>query len=137
VPRGHQGAILPEDEALYDTMITEYYEAAYQPPFLQELRCRTPKNDKRVRELANLAAYRGQLVRVADGLWIHPERWKELTEIVSGAIRERGELTVSEIRTLLNSSRKYVVPLAEYLDAVGITRRVGDRRTLGPDAPGD
>ena len=67
----------------------------------------------------------------------HADRWAELTRLVTRAIRERGDLTVGDIRTLLDSSRKYVVPLAEYLDAVGITRRVGDRRTLGPNAPGD
>ena len=65
------------------------------------------------------------------------DRWEELTKIVTSAIRERGGLTVSEIRTLLDSSRKYIVPLAEYLDAVGVTRRVGDQRVLGPNAATD
>ncbi|MEW6251378.1 MAG: SelB C-terminal domain-containing protein [Planctomycetota bacterium] len=45
-------------------------------------------------------------------------------------------MTVSESRVLLGSTRKYVVPLVERLDAAGVTRRVGDQRLLGPKAPG-
>ena len=36
--------------------------------------------------------------------------------------------TVSQLREALGTSRKYAVPLAEWMDAQGITRRVGDLR---------
>ena len=39
--------------------------------------------------------------------------------------------TVAEIRDLLGTTRKYAVPLCEYLDRVGVTRRDGDLRVLG------
>ena len=137
VPPGHAAAMSPEDQALFEAILEEFRAGAFQPPALSNLKARTPKTQKHIRELVNLGVARGKLVRVADGLWFHADRWVELTRLVTGAIRERGDLTVGDIRTLLDSSRKYVVPLAEYLDAVGITRRVGDRRTLGPNAPGD
>jgi len=38
---------------------------------------------------------------------------------------------VAEAGTALGISRKYSVPLLEYLDAIGFTRRVADRRVLG------
>ena len=98
-------------------------------------KCRTPRNQKRVRELVDLAVVRGELVRVADGLWLHRRRWDELTQRVAAAIRARGQLAVADIRTLLDSSRKFVVPIVERLDAQEITRRTGDFRTLGPKAP--
>ena len=41
-------------------------------------------------------------------------------------------LTVAEIRDLLGTTRKYAVPLCEYLDRVGVTRREGDLRVLAP-----
>ena len=37
-------------------------------------------------------------------------------------------MTVSEIRDLLGTTRKYAVPFCEYLDRVGVTRREGDLR---------
>jgi selenocysteine-specific elongation factor len=42
-------------------------------------------------------------------------------------------LTVSEIREILNTSRKYAVPYCEYLDQVGFTVRRGDLRVLAKD----
>jgi selenocysteine-specific elongation factor len=40
---------------------------------------------------------------------------------------------MSQIREILGTTRKYAVPLCEYLDSVGFTKRVGDLRVLnGP-----
>jgi selenocysteine-specific elongation factor len=44
--------------------------------------------------------------------------------------------TVAEIRDLLGTTRKYAVPLCEYLDRIGVTKREGDMRVLAPDKPG-
>jgi selenocysteine-specific elongation factor len=44
-------------------------------------------------------------------------------------------LTVSEIRDLLQTTRKYAVPLCEYLDRQGFTRREGDLRFLAEPLP--
>ena len=41
--------------------------------------------------------------------------------------------TVAEIRDLLGTTRKYAVPLCEYLDRAGVTRREGDLRLLQND----
>jgi selenocysteine-specific elongation factor len=53
-----------------------------------------------------------------------------LTERLSGG---QG-LTVSEIRDLLGTTRRYAVPLCEYLDRVGFTERRGDLRMLAGKA---
>jgi selenocysteine-specific elongation factor len=42
---------------------------------------------------------------------------------------------VSEVRDRLGTSRKYVVPLLNRLDAAGVTRRRGDVRIAGPRLP--
>ena len=48
-----------------------------------------------------------------------------------GLLREKGEITVGEIRDLLQTSRKFALPLLEYFDREKITRRVGDKRLPG------
>jgi len=135
VPRGHKDALSPADQTLLDEMLAEFEAGAFQPPELATLRCRTPRNEKRLRELIDLALARGQLVRIADGLWLHARRWEELVTRVAQVLRGGKPITVAEIRTLLNSSRKFVVPIVERLDAAGVTRRQGDLRVLGPKAP--
>ncbi len=135
VPPGHRDALAPADQKLLDDMLREYHAGAWQPPDLDKLRCRTPQNEKRLRELRDLAVTRGQLVRVGTEVWLHQQRWDELVTRVVAALRARQKLTLSEIRTLLDSTRFYAVPIAERLDALGITRRAGDQRVLGPKAP--
>lgn len=134
VPKGHRGALSSTDQALFDAMLGEIHAGAFQPPGIAELECRTTKNEKRLRELVDLAVARGQLVRLADGIWLHADRWTQLVERVTEALRGGRRLKVADIRTLLDSSRKYVVPIAEQLDAAGITKREGDERVLGPKA---
>jgi selenocysteine-specific elongation factor len=47
---------------------------------------------------------------------------------VSARLEEGKGLTVADIRDMLGTTRKYAVPLCEYLDRVGVTRREGDYR---------
>jgi selenocysteine-specific elongation factor len=45
---------------------------------------------------------------------------------------EAGEaLTMAGLRDLLGTTRKYAVPIGEYLDRIGLTTRAGDERRLG------
>jgi selenocysteine-specific elongation factor len=39
-------------------------------------------------------------------------------------------MTMSDIRTLIDTSRKWAVPICEYLDDSGFTKREGDLRIL-------
>lgn len=135
LPPGHSAALSATDQHLLDELLREFHEAAYQPPEIAALRCRTAKNERRLRELVELASARGQLVRIADGIWLHQERWQDLGRQLVNTLRDGRQITVAEIRTMLNSSRKFVVPIVERLDAAGITRRQGDLRGLGPRAP--
>jgi selenocysteine-specific elongation factor len=137
VPVGEKQSMSDRDQALLQQLLQEFDDGAYQPPATTELRCRTPKNEKHIRELIDLATTQGQLVRIADGMYLHGRRWQDLVDLVVRTIRERGSVKVSDLRTMLDSSRKYIVPIAERLDASGITRRVGDARTLGPKAPSE
>jgi selenocysteine-specific elongation factor len=50
------------------------------------------------------------------------------------ALDQRGTLSVADIRDLLDSSRKYVIPIVTRMDADGVTRRRGDDRIAGPRA---
>lgn len=135
VPAGDVPQIPEQDHALLEQILKELHTGAFQPPGLKALKCYDARGEKRIRELIDLAVTRGVVVRLADGLWLHADRWDELARKVADAIRSRGQLTVAEIRTLLESSRKYVVPIVEKLDEAQITKRRGDQRILGAAAP--
>jgi selenocysteine-specific elongation factor len=73
----------------------------------------------------------GRLVDL-DGVFLTREAYDMARARVADAVVERGAVTVSDVRDLLGSSRKYVVPLLGRLDAEGVTRRRGDQRIAGP-----
>jgi selenocysteine-specific elongation factor len=75
----------------------------------------------------------GALVEV-DGVVFSGDAFAAARERIVEAIRERGGLTVSAVRDVLGTTRKYVLPILQRLDADGVTRREGDERVLGPRA---
>lgn len=72
----------------------------------------------------------GELIAIGEVV-VERAAVESATAIVLGQIRERGEVRVGDVRDLLDSSRKVVVPFLEYLDARGVTRRQGDVRLAG------
>jgi len=71
----------------------------------------------------------GGLVKVHDAVY----RGTQVADVrarVESALRKEGTMTMARFRDLIGTSRKYAVPLLEWLDAAGITIRNGDVRTL-------
>ena len=56
--------------------------------------------------------------------------YREMVDSITSHIRSHGEITVADVRDLFGNSRKYSLPLMDYLDHRRITRRVGDARVL-------
>jgi selenocysteine-specific elongation factor len=106
-----------------------YREAGFQPPNWADAAAQAGVAEGAAEYLAYLLRS-GTLVKVGEELFFHREALREIEEKVVAALRERGEITVGEVRDLLNTSRKYALPLLEYLDAKRVTRRVGDKRVL-------
>jgi selenocysteine-specific elongation factor len=78
-------------------------------------------------ELVSALVRTGHLLRISDA-WIYSP---EQVEVLVGVLRTLDEpFTVAEFRDAGRISRKHAVPLLEWADRRGITRRVGDRRHL-------
>jgi selenocysteine-specific elongation factor len=72
---------------------------------------------------------RGMLVKVGDDLY----RGSQIARIVARVeahLQQYGQMTAAAFRDLLGTSRKYAVPLLEWLDSHGVTLRNGDFRIL-------
>ncbi len=87
-------------------------------------------------DLVRALVREGTLVDL-DGVVFAAEALADARQRIEHAVRERGSLTVADVRDLLGSTRKYVVPILTHLDAQGVTRRRGDERVAGPAARGE
>ncbi len=74
----------------------------------------------------------GTALRVGRDRYYARARLEELMRKVLGEIARRGQATPAELREPLGLSRKYLIPLLEWLDGQQLTVRVGDARRLGP-----
>ncbi len=70
------------------------------------------------------------LVRINDSLYIPVTSYHDMMDRVKTFFDTKDEMTVSEFRDILGTSRKYAIPFLEYLDSNKITLRVGEVRKL-------
>src|SRR5262249_9272966 len=116
---------------LKDKMIAAYREAGFQPPELASFAPQAGGNAANLRDLLDVCIAEGQLIRINDDLYLHADVEANMRQRLRERMAAGGPgMTVAEIRDLLGTTRKYAVPLCEYLDAAGVTRREGDLRVL-------
>lgn len=84
-------------------------------------------------ELINLLIVEGKLVKIKPDFIIHADVIDKVKHSIREYIEKKGEITISELKQLLGTTRKYAVPLAEYLDSIKFTKRIGDKRVLYED----
>lgn len=127
------------DQHAFDTILKRIVAGGFAPPTMIQLQDdpAITRSGTDVTTLLRLAATRSLLVHLGQGIYLGAEVEASLRRQIAGAleVREAG-MTVSEIRQLLNTTRRVAIPLCEYLDRIGFTRRHGDRRTL-VESPSD
>jgi selenocysteine-specific elongation factor len=121
----HSVALRPAEQEARDRIVGAIEEAGFTPPLPAELGAD--------RALLRALSESGELVSVGDFYLTRAQADTARAKVVA-AISESGGVTVAQIRDLLGTTRKYAVPLCEWLDASGVTRRRGDLRVLGPRA---
>lgn len=125
VRRAEHGVQLdPEQEAARVALLGRLEDAGFSPPLAKDLGA----DEALVRALVES----GELVKVGD-FYLTADVAASARRKVREAIENSGPKTVAEIRDLLGTSRKYAVPLCEWLDSWGATARRGDVRLLGPN----
>ncbi len=115
---------------LKDKIIAAYQEGQFQPPDPGSFAGQAGGNAASLNDLLELCVAEGYLVPIGPDFYLHSDTEAEMRRRISTRLQSGPGLTVAEIRDLLGTTRKYAVPLCEYLDRIGLTRREGDLRVL-------
>ena len=116
----HELTLTPKMEEEASAYLNSLQKDPYSPP-----------SDQRVSpELLGVLIDQGKVVRVTDGVIFDASAYREMTERIVQHLKDQGNITVAEARTMFNTSRKYILPLLEHMDQQQITRRTGDERVL-------
>jgi selenocysteine-specific elongation factor len=107
-----------------------YREARFQPPRWEDAFAQLNIAPASAVEYLNYLIRAGMLVKLSEEQLIHRDALRDAQNIIVRALQEKAEISLGEVRDLLNTSRKHALPLLEYLDAKRVTRRMGDTRVL-------
>jgi len=121
-------------KALLGELIQTVKAAGVTSPTVSELVKSAKKNKESVGELLEMASENGELVRISDDYYLHSEVVDSIKTQLTDELTKNGGLTMSDIRQILDTSRKYAIPICEYFDQIGFTVRDGDKRLLGSAA---
>lgn len=125
---GHGPKLSQYERKLLDELIEVFRAAGIPSPSVAECQQRAAKNPQSVPALLALAATNGDLVEIAAGYYLHRDVDRQLQDLLRNQLAGGRGVTLSEIREILATTRKYAVPYCEYLDRIGFTRRDGDLR---------
>ncbi|NLI80982.1 MAG: hypothetical protein GX443_04750 [Deltaproteobacteria bacterium] len=122
----------PDQKTLID-LLMRYAEDSDFVHFNADMFCRAYDQQFRKNEVQRLLDYllaQKRLVRLKNNRYMTPHAMERIREKVQATIEKKGKLTLEDSKEILGYGRTGGVPVLEYLDASGLTLRVGNERIL-------
>lgn len=121
---GHSIQLTEAQEQKTKDLLKDFAAQPYTPPSVKE------SQEVIGEDLVKVLVQTGQLVQLGEDVLLRPDVLTEMQNAVIEIIRQKGSITLAELRDRFNTSRKYAVAVLEYLDASGVTVRKDDSRVL-------
>ena len=88
-------------------------------------------NKKKQKEVLYALKKKKKLIEITANCWIHANTLKIAKNILKEHFIKKDEIAISEFKKMTSTSRKYAIPLLEFLDRIQLTERKGNNRTKG------
>lgn len=122
-------AMNPKQEAFLQRVETELNKILINVPYPSEVASKLGAPVQAVEEILLTAANAGRIIKIGETLFYTQDQIDrikvKLTDFAKGQ-----PFTASEAKEALETSRKFIIPVLEYLDSVGFTSRLDDRRVI-------
>lgn len=126
----HQIALAGKQEEVREKIESIYRKAGLQPPFFREVAHSLGVSNHEARQILSWMLEQGLLVKVKEDMYFHYGILADLRQRLLEFFEQQEEITTPQFKELTQTSRKYTIPLLEFLDATRFTIRVGDMRRL-------
>jgi selenocysteine-specific elongation factor len=122
----------PRQKQMLDRIEAMYLEKMFAPPSVQEITAALKTNDKAVEQAIKILIEQQTLCRVEQGMYFHAEAIAQARSRIAEHIAGKGQgrLESVDFKYLVDTTRKYALPLLDYMDKIGFTRRSGNTRYL-------
>ncbi len=122
---------LSAPQAVLAKRVTEAYrKAGFAAPRRDELPPIAGAPAGVVEPIVDFLLQSGELVELSDKVLLHAENVSRARDLLTERLKKIGDIDAGGFRDMIGASRKYAIPLMEYFDKIGLTRRVGDKRVL-------
>jgi selenocysteine-specific elongation factor len=128
---GSEIAFQPEEAKAKEEIEVAFASASLAVPSVKEVLAKLRVEAKRAEKLLQILLREKSLVRVSPELIFHRSALAQLKEKLSAYKKTKGDrISVPVFKELTGITRKYAIPLLEYLDRERVTRRAGDERVI-------
>jgi selenocysteine-specific elongation factor len=126
-----RSVVMKDEEAEARKMIEiAFAQAGLKVPALKEVLAGLPVEKARAQKIVTLLLRERVLIKLGDDLVFHRNALDDLRRSVTEYKARSPRIDVGKFKDLAGVSRKYAIPLLEYLDRERVTRRVGDERVI-------
>jgi selenocysteine-specific elongation factor len=126
-----RGVVMKDEEAESKTIIeAAFANAGLKVPALKDVLAGLKVDKARAQKIVTLLLRDKVLVKISDDLVFHQNALLNLRKLMALEKTKSPKLDVARFKDLTGVTRKYAIPLLEYLDREHVTRRVGDDRMI-------
>ncbi|MBU1172822.1 MAG: selenocysteine-specific translation elongation factor [Proteobacteria bacterium] len=128
----HKHSLSRDDENLA-RHILEFAEQSGFVPFSASRFCIEQdlyKNRDKAKKMLHFLHNQNQLVKLTNKRFIGFNAMEKIKARIEGHIRDHGAIVLADSQSIMGYGRTMAVPVFEYLDSVGFTKRHGDERKL-------
>ncbi len=124
-------AKLNQRRSLAEELLPVFKEAGFQPPSLQVLAERHGVKIDALKLVVSDLVKSGKLHSLQNQLYIHDDHMQRLLQFLRDYFKTRERIDIAAVKSFTGVSRKFLIPLLEYLDQQQFTVREGDTRKKG------
>jgi selenocysteine-specific elongation factor len=121
---GHVVRFTPFQQVKVNNLMEQFAVSPFTPPSVKECQAQVGE------DIFFALLDSGDLMAVSDEVVFRKVDYKRMVEKIRLILHQKNQISLAEVRDLFNTSRRYVQPLLEHLDSIGITIRDGDIRRL-------
>lgn len=126
-----RGVVMKDDEAESKQIIEQAFGSAdLHVPSLKEVLAGLKVDRVRAQKIVTLLLRDKVLIKISDELVFHHRALTGLRQRLAALKATTPKIDVARFKDLTGVSRKYAIPLLEYLDREHVTKRVGDERVI-------
>jgi selenocysteine-specific elongation factor len=126
-----RGVVMKDDEAESQKIIERAFSSAgLKVPALKDVLAGLRVDKARAQKIVTLLLRDKVLVKISEDLVFHRDALQDLRKRMSSEKIKSPKIDVARFKDMTGVTRKYAIPLLEYLDREHVTRRVGDERVI-------